>query len=73
VPNSRPGDEEQSFPAVWGSHRGRRKHCPLRIEPQRGKVTEGSLQLPSPNNGWDVLADEQPGSKYAKGSGDLRP
>lgn len=34
------GEDEQAVPSVGGSHSGRGKHCPFRIEPEVGKVGE---------------------------------
>jgi hypothetical protein len=48
------------------------EHCPFRIEPERGKVSEDKVESSS-KEPWDVLSDDVAGSKYANESGELGP
>jgi hypothetical protein len=51
---------------------GRRKHAPLRIEPELGQVPENSFQA-SNKEAWDVLQKDPPGLNVANDADNLRP
>jgi hypothetical protein len=51
---------------------GRAPHSPLRIEPERGQVSENSLDPPSKDS-CDVLQEDVSGSNLANDPGDMGP
>jgi hypothetical protein len=51
---------------------GRRKQIPLRIEPERGQVSDNGIE-PSPNKSGDVLQEHEPGLHSAKNGSDGGP
>ena len=52
------GQQEESVPRVSGSNIGRSVSTPLRIEPERGKISEDDFE-PFRPEGCDVLNDDQ--------------
>jgi len=55
---SRPGEDEQSGASVGGTGVGRSYSRPLRIEPERGKVTKDGVKSQSQVS-CDVLQDDE--------------
>jgi len=51
------GQNENPFAEVGGSHIGCGKMTPLRIEPERGKVSEYAIESSSSNEPWHILKE----------------
>jgi hypothetical protein len=66
------GQYPEPFSEMWSTHGFRRNNIPLRIIPERGKVSEYSARSPSKQS-CDVLNDDVAGSKVANGSGIFPP
>lgn len=66
------GHEPETFTLVGGTNGGRGEQTPLRIEPERGKITE-DIGKSSTNNSWDVLQEHVSGSHVADDPGDVGP
>lgn len=66
------GQDENSLPSVWRAHVGRSETIPLRIEPERGKVGEYSIESAN-NERCDVFNEHVAGSKNANDACELRP
>lgn len=68
------GHHEQAFPHMWGTHGARGKHAPLRIEPERGQVTEQPPESDSiSKESCDVLHEHVPRSYLANHVEEPRP
>jgi hypothetical protein len=66
------GNKPYSVASVRGTNGGSRYAMPLRIKPERGQVSENSLNSPSKQS-CDVLHDDDTGSYIANDSGELGP
>lgn len=66
------GQEEDSLSAVRSSGVACPYNAPLRIEPQRGKVSEDDIESPN-KEGCDVLHEDVPGSNLANDAREVNP
>jgi hypothetical protein len=70
--SSIPGNDPDAVAFVGCANVPGSEHCPFRIEPERGKVSEDDVESSS-KEPWDVLSDDVAGSKKANESGELGP
>jgi hypothetical protein len=66
------GQDEDAVAFVGGTHVGRLKAVPDRIEPERGQPSENVTE-PSAKESEGVLQKHESGSYHAKASGNFRP
>lgn len=70
------GQDEDPLPKMGGSDSGRRETVPLRMEPELGQISQNLPKASSPVNSkqtWDVLQEDDAGSKLAKYPRDSGP
>jgi hypothetical protein len=67
------GQNENPFALVAGSHIGCGKMTPLRIEPERGKISEYAIKSSSRSEAWHILKEYEHRLDFADDSGDGRP
>ena len=67
-----PRDDEDSLSSVGGAHIGCTKSRPLRIVPERGKVSENSLHPPNKER-CHIFNDDESRSKNANDPCELAP
>jgi hypothetical protein len=66
------GQDEHPLAQMWRSDAGCGKHAPLRIEPQRGQVSE-NVSESGRKETWDVLQEHEAGSHFTNHASDFRP
>lgn len=59
------GKNPDAVPPMIGANVGRSQHAPLRIEPERGQVSENSSESPR-SEGWGVLHERPSRLNFAK-------
>jgi len=66
------GHQKDPLPQMRGTDGGSRYNLPLRVIPEEGKVSEYLAHSPSKES-WDVLHENDSGSKLAKDSCEVWP
>jgi hypothetical protein len=66
------GQDPDSFPAVRRSDIGSSQHCPSRVIPERGQITEDNSEPPSKES-WTVLHEDVAGSNFANDPSHVGP
>lgn len=67
------GHDEQPFALVRSTNGRRSKQTPFRIEPERGKIGNASVESAGRNEPWDVFKDDEAGSNLAHDANDVGP
>jgi hypothetical protein len=66
------GQNKDPLPKVGGADSGRTEHAPLRIEPQRGQVSDHRSES-GRKEPWDVLQEHVARSHLANHASDVGP
>jgi hypothetical protein len=67
------GQEPEPFAVVRGAHVVSAQHCPARVIPERGKLSENGSEVRLSKESWDVLQEHVAGSYLANNAAGVRP